>query len=65
VEGDCGNPYRPSAYFSVTLNKPYTEQGDVKRDIVGQVLDLYRRFEHEPGVSAEPAFLEALQLHVT
>ncbi|APR77632.1 Hypothetical protein A7982_02979 [Minicystis rosea] len=60
VEGDCGNPYRPDAYFSVTLNKPYTADGEVRRELVQQVLDLYRRFEDVPGVSAEPTFIEVL-----
>ncbi len=60
VDGDCGNPYRPSAALSVTLNRPYTAEGEVRRDIVDQVFDLYRRFEGTPGVSAEPTFVEAM-----
>ena len=60
VEGDGGNPYRPEAYFSVTLNKPYTAGGEVRRDLVQQVFDLYRRFADVPGVSAEPTFIEVM-----
>lgn len=60
VDEDCGNPYRPDAYFSVTLDRPYTADGAARREIVAQMFQLYRRFEGEAGVSAEPRFLEAL-----
>ncbi len=61
VEGDCGNPYRRGAYFSVTLNKPYDEQGLARFDLIEPVFELYRRFEGEAGVEAEPAFLRAME----
>jgi hypothetical protein len=60
VDRDCGNPYRPTGYFSVTFNKPYTADGAPRRDLLDQMFDLYRRFAATPGVSAEPAFLQAM-----
>lgn len=60
VDEDCGNPYRKNAYFSATLKRPYTAAGAVKRDIVEQVFQLYRAFEHAPNVTAEPTFLHAM-----
>lgn len=60
VDGDCGNPYRPNAYFSVTLNRPYETDGSVRRDMLEQVFRLYRTFAPEPGVVAEPGFLDAM-----
>lgn len=61
VDGDCGNPYRPNAAFSVTLNKPYTDGGEERLDLIEQVFDLYRRFEGSAGVSVEPTFVEAMR----
>jgi len=61
VEGDCGNPYKKDGYFSVTLNRPYTAEGEVRRDIVEQVFRLYRAFAGEPFVTAEASFLRALE----
>lgn len=60
VEGDCGNPYRPNAYFSVTLNKPYGEDGLARLELIEPVFELYRRFRDDAQVSAEPAFLRAM-----
>ncbi len=60
VDEDCGNPYRPHAYFSVTLNRPYEADGTVRRDMLTQVFQLYRAFATERGVVAEPGFLEAM-----
>jgi hypothetical protein len=61
VAGDCGNPYRPRAYFSVTLNRPYADDGRPRREVIDPVFDLFRELEGRPGVSAEPAFLCALE----
>ena len=60
VDEDCGNPDRPEAYFSVTLDRPYTAEGAARRELVEQMFRLYQRFEGETGVSAEPTFLRAL-----
>lgn len=57
LDEDCGNPYRKDAYFSVVLNKPYAEDGGLRRELVEQMFDLYRRVEREEGVSASPVFL--------
>lgn len=60
VDRDCGNPYRPTGYFSVTFNKPYTADGAPRRDLIDQMFDLYRRFAATPGVSADQGFLDAM-----
>jgi hypothetical protein len=60
VDKDCGNPYRPLGYFSITFNKPYTAEGAPRRDLIEQMFSLYRRFEATPGVTATPAFLQAM-----
>lgn len=62
VGQDTGNPYRPDAYFSVTLNRPYHEDGSPRREIIGQIYDLYNWFGKTRGVSAEPEFLSSLEL---
>lgn len=61
VEGDCGNPYRSNAYFSVTLNQPYGEDGLARMEVIEPVFELYGRFRDNPSVSAEPAFLRAME----
>jgi hypothetical protein len=60
VEEDCGNPYRPRAYFSVTLNRPYTDDGEPRWEVIEPMLALGARFEGREGVSCEPAFAEAM-----
>jgi hypothetical protein len=60
VDDDCGNPYRPRAYFSVVLNKPYLPDGTPKMEIIGSVAKLYLRFADNPAVSAEAGFLESM-----
>lgn len=60
VDRNCGNPYRPKAYFSVTLNRPYDADGALRREIVEPIFRLYRRFEGLPFVSAEETFLQAI-----
>jgi len=52
-----GNPYKPNGAFSVTLNRPYDSAGDVRRDIVSPVFDLFDRFKGETFVEATPEFL--------
>ena len=56
---DCGNPYRPTAMFSVTLNGPYETDGTPKRGIIGQVYDAYDASRASPLVRGSEAFLEA------
>lgn len=57
--GSSGNPYRRDGYFSVVLNRPYT--GDAARhEVIDPVLELYRRFRHEPWVQADETFLRVL-----
>lgn len=55
---DCGNPYRPTAMFSVTLNGPYESDGAPRRDIIGQVYQAYDRMCGSPLVRASEAFLQ-------
>lgn len=55
----CGNPFRPQGYFSVTLNRPYAH-GQPRHEVIQPMLDLYRRFEGAPWVSADEAFLRVL-----
>ncbi|WP_439586111.1 hypothetical protein [Hydrogenophaga sp.] len=54
-----GNPFRPRGYFSVTLNRPYAH-GQPRLEVIQPMLDLYRRFEGAPWVSADEAFLRVL-----
>ncbi len=56
---DCGNPYRPTAMFSVTLNAPYDADGTPRRDIIGQVYMAYDGLKASPLVRASESFLEA------
>ncbi len=62
TDDDSGNPYRPRAYFSVTLNRPYAADGAPLREVIAPVFALWRTLEGRPGVSAEPGFLEAIPL---
>jgi len=55
---DCGNPYRPLALFSVTLNAPYADDGTPRRDVIGQVYAAYDRLQGSPLVRASTAFLQ-------
>jgi hypothetical protein len=58
--GSTGNPWRRDGYFSVTLNSPY--RGTQPRpEVIEPVLDLYRRFRHEPGVRADGTFLRVIE----
>ncbi len=59
IDGDAGNPYRPAASCSVTLNKPYDPRGERKRDEVDAVYALYDRVRDVAGVTAETEFLAA------
>lgn len=61
TDDDAGNPYRPRAYFSVTLNRPYSADGALLQDVIAPVIALWHQFEGAPGVSAEPAFLAAIR----
>jgi len=59
VPGDCGNPYRPDGYFSITLNKPY-RAGVARPEVIDPVMALYRRHADQPWVRADERFLDAL-----
>jgi hypothetical protein len=61
IEDDCGNPYRPRAYFSVTLNRPYGADGAPRRDVIDPMLALGARYRGRTGVSLEPRFAEAME----
>ena len=56
---DCGNPYRPTALFSVTLNAPYATDGTPRRAIIGQVYAAYDALRASPLVRGSESFLEA------
>ena len=55
---DCGNPYRPTAMFSVTLNAPYATDGTPRRDIIDQVYAAYDALRASPLVRASESFLQ-------
>src|SRR2546427_10822099 len=44
-EGDCGNPHRPDGLFSVTLNRPYHDDGRPRPHILAAVFALHDRME--------------------
>ena len=37
IAGDAGNPHRPAASCSVTLNRPYDANGREKRDEIDAI----------------------------
>lgn len=61
VPGDCGNPYRPNAYFSIVLNRPYAN-GVARLECIEPMFALYRRHRHLPCVTADARFLRALEV---
>jgi len=56
---DCGNPYRPNAMFSVTLNAPYEADGNPRREIISQVYEAYDELLTSPMVRGSEAFINA------
>lgn len=58
---DCGNPFRPDGYFSITLNEPYSDDGAPKREVVDQVHALYRLHRERPGVLASDSFIKCFE----
>ncbi|MBW8758977.1 MAG: hypothetical protein JF586_15305 [Burkholderiales bacterium] len=59
-----GNPYRSDGYFSITLNRPYLQnaKGAAPRlAVIQPVLDLYRRHQDQPWVSADLLFNDVLR----
>lgn len=59
-----GNPYRPDGYFSITLNRPYLQnvEGAAPRlAVIQPMLDLYRRHQGRPWVSADLLFTDVLR----
>jgi len=59
ITGDEGNPYRPGGYFSITLNRPYEPDGTPRPQVIEPMFELWREFEGEDWVTAEPTFLES------
>jgi hypothetical protein len=55
--GDCGNPYRSDGLFSVTLNKPYGQNGSPRPGLIEAVYALYDVRRNAPGVFASAPFL--------
>jgi hypothetical protein len=55
--GDCGNPYRPDGLFSITLNRPYADDGTARKAVIAPMLDLYAKYRNEAQVHASEAFL--------
>lgn len=58
-EGDCGNPYRSNGLFSVTLNRPYAQDGSPRADVILPVFALYESHQGAAAVSASAGFLNA------
>ena len=56
---DCGNPYRPDGLFSVTLNRPYTEDGVPRHDVISPMYELYETYARDGCVGATEAFHNA------
>lgn len=57
VSGDCGNPYRPDALFSITLDRPYEPDGSPRLRNIAQVFRSYDRLSSHGWVDASAAFL--------
>lgn len=62
VSDDIGNKYFPNGYFSVTLNKPYDENGNPRMDIVGQVFSLWEKYKDFSGISGDEMFLNSYRV---
>lgn len=56
--GDAGNPYRPAASCSVTLNAPYEPDGTPRLELIRPFFELFDRSRELAGVSAEKTFEE-------
>jgi hypothetical protein len=59
AKSDCGNPYRPNAVCSVTLNRPYTGAGERDRPVVDAVYAFFDRVRDLGFVSASEPFVAA------
>lgn len=59
VSEDIGNKYFPNGYFSVTLNKPYDEKGEPRREIIGQIFSLWEKYKLYGGIAADETFLSS------
>lgn len=55
----CGNPYRPDGLFSVTLNRPYTDDGVPRREVIAPMYELYETYARDASICATEAFLSA------
>jgi len=51
-----GNPYRPTGYFSVTLNAPYDADGRAHAHIVAAMRDLSVTHQVRPNVEVTDSF---------
>lgn len=58
-DGDCGNPYRSNGLFSVTLNRPYADDGSPRTQIIAPVFALYERYRNLESIAASEGFLAA------
>jgi hypothetical protein len=63
ADGDCGNPHRPEGLFSVTLNRPYDDDGHPRANILDAMFALQKRMDGWPLVETSPAF-RAYRRHV-
>jgi hypothetical protein len=57
--GDCGNPHRPDGLFSVTLNMPYDDEGQVRTSVLQPMFRLYDQLRSLAVVEASSAFLNS------
>jgi hypothetical protein len=62
ADRDCGNPFRSSGLFSVTLNAPYQKDGTPRIEVIAPVYALYDLLGDAPGLSASSAFAAARPL---
>jgi hypothetical protein len=52
---DTGNPYRPRAAFSITLNRPYEPDGTPRLQVLGPLVQLFEEVRGLPFVEATEA----------
>ncbi|MCW5625227.1 MAG: hypothetical protein KIT73_10980 [Burkholderiales bacterium] len=58
TDTDCGNPFRPTALFSVTLNGPYDAVGQPDAALIRDVYGIYETHRDRAFVGASETFLE-------
>lgn len=57
--GDCGNPFRPDGLFSVTLNRPYADDGSPRSEVIAPMYALFDAYASTPSIRATDGFLAA------